>query len=190
MHSSESVCENTEVINPIKFTCQILLRLKCRLSANDSKARCTRATLWYFSHTNIYISCVLTHHSDWTTVCSLLHMGSYLPHTKTDIYKQKSSMLSAVKLCNCFLCWNSHWHAFFFCEKSLKVQSHLFFSRECFWVYPFLQSFTHLLRRLSIIGASSTGEGGRRQIPRLQSLFSICKEKDFSRHWDVVLTDV
>lgn len=79
VHSSEAVCENTEVINPIKFTCQILLRLKCRLSANDSKARCTRATLWYFSHTNIYISCVLTHHSDWTTVCSLLHMGSYLP---------------------------------------------------------------------------------------------------------------
>lgn len=25
-------------------------------------------------------------------------------------------MLSAVKLCNCFLCWNSHWHAFFLWE--------------------------------------------------------------------------
>lgn len=104
------------------------------------------------------------------------------PHTKTDIYKQKSSMLSAVKLCNCFLCWNSHWHAFFFCEKSLKVQSHLFFPGECFWVYPFLQSSTHLLRKLSIIGASSTGKRGRQQIPRLQSFFSIWIENDFSRH--------
>lgn len=47
---------------------------------------------------------------------------------------------------------------FFFCEKSLKVQSHLFFPGECFWVYPFLQSSTHLLRKLSIIGASSTGK--------------------------------
>lgn len=105
VHSSEAVCENTEVINPIKFTCQILLRLKCRLSANDSKARCTRATLWYFSHT------LTTPIEQLSAPC--FTWALIYPHTKTDIYKQKSSMLSAVKLCNCFLCWNSHWHAFF-----------------------------------------------------------------------------
>lgn len=53
--------------------------------------------------TYIYPVCLLTTPIEQLSVPCFTWALIY-PHTKTDIYKQKSSMLSAVKLCNCFLC--------------------------------------------------------------------------------------
>lgn len=111
---------------PVRF----LPRLKCRASANDSEARCTRATLWYFSHTNIYISCAITHHFDLTTVCSLLHIGSSLPpHEKIFINKIEHAVCSQVVQLFSVL----KQPLARFCENSLKVQTHLFFLWKMFF---------------------------------------------------------